>query len=125
MSALITLRQANDHLRLDLPMPDDPADDPVLEDDFAEIDDPRVADVRLKMAQAEAIIFNYLKVDSDDVFASPSIWTDAERSCAQSAVLLVLSALYDDAKDKTLGDYMMPGGVVALLLMRMRDPALA
>lgn len=122
--ALITLRQANDHLRLDLPLPDDPEDDPVTEDDFADIDDERVPDVRLKMGQAEAIILNYLGV-ADTYDDSPALWTATDRANVQAAVLIALQAIYDDEKEKTIADYMAPTGAITLLLMRLRTPALA
>jgi hypothetical protein len=121
---LITFRQANDHLRLDIPLPDDPADDPVTDDDFAEIDDDRVPNLRMKITQAEAIILGYLKLtgNPDD---SPSPWDERERAQVQAATLLALEAIYDSDKERTLADYMAPQGAITLLLMRLRDPAMA
>jgi hypothetical protein len=109
----VTLQQAKDHLRID----DDDSDD----------------DLTLKITQAEAIITDLLKVDpamlegSPPLFtsSSPELWSDRDLSVIQSSVLLVLSALYDDEINRTLADYMADGGVIALLLARLRDPALA
>lgn len=103
---IVTLSQAANHLRLDL-------------------DGDLQPNLELKIAQAEAIVLDYLKVDGDPLESSPPLWDDHEVSVVQAAVLLVLSALYDDARDRTLGDYMAPGGVISLLLARLRDPAVA
>jgi hypothetical protein len=121
---LITLAQADAHLRLDLDLTGSPPADP------------RVPDLQLKMVQAEAIIIDYLKLDDDeyelavngDPNASPPTdptWSDRDQAVVQAAVLLVLSALYDDEIQRTLGDYLADNGVIARLLMRLRDPALA
>lgn len=109
----VTLQQVKDHLRID----DDDSDD----------------DLTLKITQAEAIITDYMHVDpamlegSPPLFtsSSPLLWSDRDLSVIQSAVLLVLSALYDDEMNRTLADYMAPGGVIALLLARLRYPAFA
>jgi hypothetical protein len=109
----VTLQQAKDHLRIDGSDSD--------------------IDVTLKVTQAEAIVTDYLKVDASLLegsppawtAASPLMWSDRDLSVIQSAVLLVLSALYDDEMNRTLGDYMATGGVIDLLLARLRDPALA
>jgi hypothetical protein len=109
----VTLQQAKDHLRVD--------------------DDDSDTDLTLKITQAEAIITDYLKVDADLLegsppawtAASPLMWSDRDVSVIQSAVLVLLSALYDDEMNRTVEDYMKPGGTVALLLARLRDPALA
>jgi hypothetical protein len=109
----VTLQQAKDHLRIDGSDSD--------------------TDVTLKVTQAEAIVTDYLKVDENMLAgsppawstSSPALWTDRDVSVIQAAVLLVLSALYDDEMNRTVADYMAPGGVVALLLARLRDPALA
>jgi hypothetical protein len=109
----VTLEQAKDHLRID--------------------DTDSDADVTLKITQAEAIVTDYMKVDPTMLEGSPPLWTstspllwtDRDLSVIQASVLLVLSALYDDEMNRTLSDYMAPGGVVALLLARLRDPAIA
>jgi gp6-like head-tail connector protein len=109
----VTLTQAKDHLRID----DDDSDD----------------DLTLKITQAEAIITDYLKVDPTMLEGSPPLWTstspllwsDRDLSCIQASVLLLLSALYDDEMNRTVADYMKPGGVISLLLARLRDPSLA
>jgi hypothetical protein len=95
--------------------------------------DPRLADLELKIDQAEAIVLDYLKVDagvldgSPPAYAtgSPPLWTARNLKVISSAILLVLSALYDDEIERTLGDYMKRDGVIPLLLARLRDPALA
>lgn len=120
MSLLVTPEQAIAHLRLDW--------------DASPISaDVRYPDLVLKIDQAEAIIFNYLKLAADasidgDPDASPVVpplWTTRDRSNVQAAVLFALSALYDDADARTLADYMTaPAGVIVLLLARLRDPAL-
>jgi hypothetical protein len=118
---LISLAQANHHLRLNLATAGSPA----------ELDDPRIPDVEMKIAQAEAIILDYLKTDA--VYeGSPPGWSGSpprfgERDTRniQAAVLLALEALYDADKDRTLAEYMAPMGVITLLLMRLRSPALA
>ena len=127
MALLVTIAQANAHLRLDLQSENDSPP-------FAS--DERTADVELKMAQAEGIVVNYLKLDDDgldlalngDPNASPVVaptWNARDTFNVQAAVLLVLSALYDDEMNRTLGDYMKAGGVIPLLLARLRDPAIA
>lgn len=116
---LITVEQANNHLRLDL----DGADaSPIFSTDE------RLPDLVLKIAQAEAIVFNYLRVPAGtDPLAntSPPYWTEREVGVVQSAGLLVLSALCDDEIERTLGDYMGPDGVVPRLLARLRRPVIA
>lgn len=110
---LITLQQANDHLRLDIDLGVSPSDD-------------QIPDLELKITQAEAIILDYLKVDDSQLITgSPSDWSARDVTVVQSAALLVLSALYDDDANRTLGDYMAPKGVIPLLLMRLRDPTVA
>jgi hypothetical protein len=109
----VTLTQAKQHLRID--------------------DTDSDTDLTLKIAQAEAIITDYLKVDEALLAGSPPAWTagspllwsDRDLAVIQASVLLVLSALYDDEMNRTLGDYMATGGVIDLLLARLRDPALA
>jgi hypothetical protein len=116
MAVLITVAQADAHLRLDL-----------------EDDDDRLPDLELKMLQAESIVMDYLKADADVLegsppaysTSSPPIWTDRDVAVIQAAILLVLSAIYDDEIERTLGDYLAPDGVIARLLARLRDPTLA
>lgn len=113
---LITVAQADRHLRLDLE--NDHGSPPAYTDE-------RLQDLQLKMTQAEAIVLDYLKVKGDPLDSSPPLWSERDVSVVQAAVLLVLSAIYDDAPDRTLGDYMASGGVISLLLARLRDPAVA
>jgi hypothetical protein len=121
MGDIVTVEQADAHLRLDLDLSGSPPSDP------------RLPDLLLKITQAEAVVLDYLKVAAD-VFTgspplwqtgSPPLWTTRNLSVIQAAVLLVLSALYDDEAQRTVADYMAPAGTVALLLARLRDPALA
>lgn len=121
---LITLAQADKHLRLELEHDDG---SPLT------FTDDRVAELQLKITAAEAIILNYLKVAADASVdgvpdASPPVaplWSDRDRAVVQSAALLALSALWDDEKERTIADYMAPMGAITLLLMRLRDPAIA
>jgi hypothetical protein len=114
---LITLAQADAHLRLDLE--NDGASPPTYTD-------ARVANVQMKMTQAEAIVLDYLKRDEfPDPDASPQVWTTSDIAVAQAAILLLLSALFDDAQGRTVGDYMATDSTIPLLLRRLRDPAIA
>lgn len=115
---LITIAQADAHLRLDL---ENDGNSPLT------YTDARLANVQLKMTQAEAIILNYLKLSTfPDPADSPQIWMESDVAVVQAAILLMLSALFDDADGRTVENYLqMNTGVVALLLMRLRDPALA
>lgn len=116
MAELITVAQADRHLRLNLQT--DEASPPTYTDE-------RLSDLEMKIEQAEAIILNYLNIDGAPLGSPPS-WTDRDVKCVQASVLLALEALYDADKDRTLADYMvMNTGVIALLLMRLRDPTLA
>lgn len=115
--ALITLSEANDHLRLNLE---------VVEASPLTFEDDRIPALELKIAAAEAAVLNYLKVAADDPDAtSPPLWGTRDRDLVRSAVLLALSALWDDAPERTIGDYMKPDGAICLLLARLRDPTLA
>jgi hypothetical protein len=113
----VTLAQAKAHLRLDADEVDADAD----------------ADLTLKITQAEAIVTDYLQVDASLLegsppawtAASPLMWTDRDVSVIQAAVLLLLSALYDDEMNRTVDDYMKAGGTISLLLARLRDPVFA
>jgi hypothetical protein len=123
MGAIVTLAQADAHLRLNLSTSGSPP----------EYDDDRVSDVELKIAQAEAIVTDYLKAPDDALdgsppnwsVSSPVLWSARDITVIQGAVLLVLSALYDDEMDRTLADYMRPNGAIPLMLARLRDPAIA
>ena len=124
MGALVTTAQADAHLRLDLES--DGASPLTYTDD-------RLADLEIKIDAAEAIVLDYLKVAADVLdgsppnytAGSPPLWTARDIKVIQAAVLLVLSALWDDEKERTVADYMKPGGTIDLLLARLRDPALA
>ncbi len=116
MSALITVEQANDHLRLDLET--DGSSPPAF-------DDIRLPDLQLKMDQATDIVLDYLKVGQD----SPPLWdTETVPGRISAAILLVLQSLYDDSAAGAMlsglagGDLKNP---VVCLLYRSRDPALA
>jgi hypothetical protein len=105
MNDLVTLAQAQDHLR-----------------DYYAANEP---DIKTKITQASAAVLDYMK------FPEGSVMWDADSAppLVQAAVLLTLSWLFDD---RTGGDNVE--GQVALgylpqsvtdLLHRMRDPALA
>lgn len=111
MVALVTQAQAAAHLRQDIPgsgSADEAGDAEML------------ADLDLKIEQASEIVIDYLK-------RSESSWEDPDTvpKPIQAAVLLVLTALWDDREGTGDGDYILPGGAVARLLVRFRDPALA
>jgi hypothetical protein len=77
------------------------------------------ADLEMKMEQASEIVVDYLKRPNHG-------WTEATvPKTVQSAVLLVLTALWDDRSGNGDGDYLVPDGPVARLLARFRDPAFA
>jgi hypothetical protein len=97
--ALITKKQAKDHLLIDY--------------------DDRDDDLELKMLQAEEIVIGYLKKPDHG-------WTEGTvPKTVQAAILLVLTALFDDRDGNGEGDYITSGGPVARLLARHRDPAIA
>jgi hypothetical protein len=122
MATLITLEQADAHLRLDGDLLGSPPAWPAL-----------LQDVQIKMDQAESIILDYLRVDASVLegsppaysVGSPPLWTERDLNVIRSAILLVLSALRDDEIERTLGDYMKPDGVISLLLARLRSPVFA
>lgn len=117
MPLLITMAEADAHLRLDL---EHDGGSPIT------YTDARAPNVQMKIDQAEAIILNYLKrTEFPDPDASPQIWTPSDVIVAKAAIFLLLSALFDDAQGRTVEDYMRAGGTVPLLLMRLRDPAIA
>lgn len=119
---LISLAEANDHLRLDLV---------VVETSPLTFEDDRIPGLLVNMVAAEAIILDYLKVQGDQILTSPPLWTEQDRNVVRAAVLLMLSALWDDAPERTVGDYMKvadqfrPAGTIVLMLARLRDPTLA
>jgi hypothetical protein len=97
--ALITKVQAKNHLHIDF--------------------DDRDADLDMKMQQAEEIVIDYLKRPDHG-------WTELTvPKTVQAAILLVLTALFDDRDGSGGGDHLAPGGPVARLLSRYRDPAIA
>lgn len=113
---LITVAQADDHLRLNLTVEQA---SPLT---FA---DARLDGLLLKMVAAEAIVLDYLKIGDVDPLGSPPSFTERDLDVIRSAVLLILSALWDDAPERTVADYMRPQtGTVPLLLARLRDPCL-
>ncbi len=116
MPAIVTVAEADDHLRLDLVVA---ATSPLT------FDDARVPGLIVKIDAAEAIILDYLKVRAAVLTASPATWDAQDLHVVRAAVLLMLSALWDDAPDRTVADYMKPGGTIPLLLARLRDPTLA
>lgn len=111
--SLITLEQAKAHLRIDTPSSSPP--------DAAE------ADLLLKMAAAEHIVLDYLKVAS----TSPPLWTDEfdVPPLVSAAMLYQLGELYrfrgDDEGRADRADAGSLAPLVEGLLRRYRDPALA
>ena len=100
--ALITMDQAAAHLRLDLVSGDE-----------------READLSTKMEQATDIVLDYIKNEG-------SGW-DAETvpRPIHAAILITLSALWDDREGELLGKLFGIGGTCETLLARFRDPAIA
>jgi hypothetical protein len=99
MATLITIEQAKQQLRIDF--------------------DDQNADLQMKMEQASDIIVDYLKKPDHG-------WnTETVPKTVQAAILLVLTALFDDRDGSGEGDYITPNGPVARLLARHRDPAIA
>lgn len=115
-ASLITVAQANAHLRLDLQS--DGNSPPAF-------DDPRLPELQDKMEQATDTVLDYLKVDQ----ASPPKWDeDSVPPRVRAAILIVLKSLYDDRDAGEMlaalanGDLRNP---VVALLYRLRDPAMA
>lgn len=112
-ATLITEEEAIGHLRLDL-VTDGNSPATIIDEDYPTL--------QMKMEQAEDIVLDYLKTSLesggwDEVTVPPRI---------KAAILLVLSALWDDREGKgDNGDYLRDDGPVAQLLRRSRDPAIA
>jgi len=118
--ALVTMQQAVDHLRVPIILGASPID-------------PMERDLTLKLAQAEDIILDYLKIPA----TSPEHWTiepDQPNTVpprVQSAILLMLSELWrfhgDDVEGQ--GPAKIEDGqltpTITSILRRLRDPALA
>jgi len=108
---LVTVEQINDALHLDLQSSGSPA----------EFDDERLADVELKIGQAEDMVIDYLKRPDHG-------WDETTvPGRVSAAIILVVGALFDDNKAELLsglssGDLNNP---IVALLYRLRDPALA
>lgn len=103
--AYITDEDAASHLNLDL---------------STEGIDDRTLEIQAKVTAAEAIVIDYMKYEG-------TAWTyTTVPAVVRAATLLVLGALWDDREGAgALSALMGPGGTVALLLARRRDPALA
>jgi hypothetical protein len=111
MVALITVQQANDHLRLDM------ENDGASPSDFSE--DDRFDEVTRKIEEATDIIVGYLKKPDHG-------WTTSTvPPRVRAAILLALSAVWEDREGTGDGDYLRPDGAIARLLVRDRDPAIA
>ncbi len=110
-ATLITEEEAIAHLRIDL-VTDGNSPTTIIDDDYPILQE--------KMNQAEDIILDYIKTFNtgwDDETVPPRI---------KAAILLMLSALWDDREGKgDAGDYLKDDGPIANLLRRSRDPALA
>jgi hypothetical protein len=121
--ALVNVKQASDHLRLGINFGTDfdPADfDP---DDYASVVE--MPDLLDKIAQAEAIIRDYLKVENVSPEWEPA--TERQAEVVRAAVLLVLGSLWAGREDGVGADadILAQNGAVARLLRRQRDPAFA
>lgn len=111
MVDLITVQQANDHLRLD--MESDDGSPP----DFSE--DERFDEVTRKIEEATDIVVSYLKKPDHG-------WTaETVPPRVRAAILLALSAIWEDREGTGDGDYLRSDGAIARLLVRDRDPAIA
>lgn len=110
MAALVTMQQVNDALRLDLEKTGSP---PVFTDE-------RVPDVELKIAQSQAAILDYLKVEPDK-------WDDDDvPPVVTAAIILGVRGLFDGEDSLLAGlfDNERSNPIVGLL-QRLRDPAIA
>ena len=109
--SLVTVRQVNDALSLDLQESGSP---PTFVDE-------RLANVELKIKQAEDAIIDYLKKPNHG-------WTEATvPGNVSAAIILAAGSLLDDSKAELLnglstGELSNP---LVGLLHRLRDPALA
>jgi hypothetical protein len=108
---LVSVAQVNAACRLDL------ATDGASPLSFA---DDRLADVELKIAQAQDAVLDYLKAGSDE-------WTaETVPVRVTAAIILAFQGLYDDKPDLLAGlyDNERTNPIVGLL-QRMRNPAVA
>lgn len=110
MADLVTLEQVNLALKLDLVQSGSPL----------AFTDARVADVQLKMIQAQAVILGYLKAAADK-------WTpETVPGEVTAAILLGIRGLYDGDDGLLAGLYDNDrANPIVGLLQRLRDPALA
>lgn len=114
MPQFVTLEQANEHLRAGVDVYESPLDE-------------AASDLADKVEEAEAHVLSFLKIALGDLDDSPSPLAGYEVN-VRSAVLLVLSSLYDDREKAEMlaglgtGN---PSNAVVALLYRLRDPAFA
>lgn len=89
--------------------------------------DPEAADLIQKMAAAEAIILDYLKLTAAP--GSPALWDETTvPELVRAAILLQLGELYRFRGDDGAGATQTTGDLsptITNLLRRYRDPALA
>ncbi|MGY3607664.1 MULTISPECIES: head-tail connector protein [unclassified Bradyrhizobium] len=115
---LITLAQANDHLRLDLET------DGNSPEEFSE--DPRTPEVERKIAEATDAVLNY--IDGYIQREKPTWDEDTVPPGIRAAILLTLAWLWehrgDGETDQAPADGYLTKPATALL-HRYRDPALA
>jgi hypothetical protein len=111
--ALITLQEAIDHLRITM----------TEEGGSPASSDPRYNDLVAKVAEAQAIVLDYLEMDEAN-FAESGV-SDNWLPVVKSAVKLVLSALWEDREGTGVGDYLAEDGAVVRLLRRIRTPTVA
>lgn len=114
-ATLITDEEAIGHLRIDL-VTDGNSPSTIIDEDYPTL--------VMKMEQAEDIILDYLKTHLGSGGESWDATTVPPR--VKAAILLMLSALWDDREGQgDAGDYLRDDGPIANLLRRQRDPALA
>jgi hypothetical protein len=112
--ALITFQEALDHLRITLVT--DEGSPEVITDD-------RYDDLVAKVAEADALVLDYIEMEEGDLVASGV--SNNTPIVVKSAVKIILSALWEDREGTGIGDYFKEGGAVARLLRRTRVPTIA
>lgn len=116
MSALVTVEQVDNALRLNLAADlGDPSGD--------DADTSRLDDINLKITQATDIVLDYIGANADEYWD-----VDTVPGRVSAAIILVIGSLYDDSAKgellKGLAGNDLTNPVVGLLY-RLRDPTLA
>lgn len=123
--AIVNIKQASDHLRLGIDFGTDFVPEDFDPEDYP--DETNMSELIDKLAQAEAIILNYLKVSSQSPAWAPD---EQDEAVVRSSILLILGSLWNEREDQSGtdvrgADMLAPNGVVSRLLARLRDPAMA